>query len=67
MAFLDITEAVISRVSSKYVFLEISQISGMEDLQLYKKETPTQVFSYEICKIFKNIFFTENLRWLFLA
>ena len=30
------------------------------------KETPTQVFSYEICKIFKNTFFTEHLRWLLL-
>ena len=27
-----------------------------------KKETLTQVFSCEICKIFKNTFFTEHLR-----
>ena len=25
------------------------------------KKTPTQVFSYEICKILKNTFFTEHL------
>ena len=28
------------------------------------KETPTQVFSCENCKIFKNSFFIEYLRWL---
>ena len=27
-----------------------------------KKETPTQVFSYEFSEIFKNIFFTKHLR-----
>ena len=30
-------------------------------LQLYKKETLTQLFSCEFCKIFKNTFFTEHL------
>ena len=30
------------------------------------KETPTQVFFSEIYEIFKNIFFTEHLRWLLL-
>ena len=30
------------------------------------EETPTPVFSYEIYEIFKNIFFTEYLRWLLL-
>ena len=29
-----------------------------------KKETLAQVFSCEICEIFKNNFFTEHLRWL---
>ena len=28
-------------------------------LQLYEKETPTQVFSWEYCKIFKNISFNR--------
>ena len=27
-----------------------------------KKETPTQVFYYEFCEIFNNIFFTKQLR-----
>ena len=35
-------------------------------LQLCLKETPTQIFSCEISKIFKNNFFTEHLRWLLL-
>ena len=30
------------------------------------KRNPTQVFSCEYCKIFKNTFFIENLRWLLL-
>ena len=29
-------------------------------------ETPTQVFSCEICETFGDIFFTERLRWLVL-
>ena len=33
-------------------------------LQLHLKETPKQVFSCEIYKSFKNIFFTEHLQWL---
>ena len=28
----------------------------------YEKENPTQVFSCEICEIFKNIYFEEHLR-----
>ena len=28
-----------------------------EDLQLYCRETPMQVFSFEYCEIFKNSFF----------
>ena len=30
-------------------------------LQLYRKETPAQVFSYEFCQIFKNTFIEEHL------
>ena len=33
-------------------------------LQALKKETLVQVLSCEFCKIFKNGFFTEYLRWL---
>ena len=62
----------------KKVFLKTSQISqenvcvgdfliqlqafNREGLQLYYKETPTRVFSSEICKILKNIYFEEHLR-----
>ena len=31
-------------------------------MQLYSKETPTEVFYYEYSKIFKNTFFLEQLR-----
>ena len=30
-------------------------------LQLYKKETPMQMFSSEYCEIFKNTYFEEHL------
>ena len=33
-----------------------------ETLQLYQKETPTQMFSCEYCEIFKSRFFKEHLR-----
>ena len=32
-----------------------------------QKETLAQTFSCEYCKIFKNIFFIEHLRWLSLV
>ena len=31
-------------------------------LQLYWKQAPTQLFSCEICEIFKNTYFVEHLR-----
>ena len=36
------------------------------DLQLFKKETLTQVFCYEFCEISKNTFFREHRWWLLL-
>ena len=36
-------------------------------LQLYYKETPTQLFSCKYCDIFNSIFFTEHLQWLLLS
>ena len=68
---LSFTEATVCIHSSKWVFLKISQYSQEHicvgfsfsikwqvlGLPLYKKETPTQVFSYEYCEIFKNSFF----------
>ena len=32
------------------------------NLQLYKEETPIQVFSFEFCEIFKNKFYMEHPR-----
>ena len=32
-----------------------------EDLQLYEKETPTQVLFFEYCEMLKNTFFAEHL------
>ena len=34
----------------------------LEGLQLYYKETPTQLFSCEYCEISKNTYFEEHLR-----
>ena len=39
----------------------------LQGLKLHWKETPTQLFSCEICKIFQNTFFTEHFRWLLLT
>ena len=33
-----------------------------EELQLYLKQAPTQVFCYQICEIFKNTYLEEHLR-----
>ena len=38
-----------------------NKVSGLLSLQLYQKETPTQVFFCEIYEIFKNIYFEEQL------
>ena len=32
------------------------------DVQCYYKETPTQLFSFKICEIFKNIYFEEHMQ-----
>ena len=34
----------------------------LEGVQLYQKETPTQVFFCEYCEIFKSTYFEEHLR-----
>ena len=52
----------------KKPFFKISQYwlentcVGVSDLQLFWKETPTQLFSCEYCEIFKNTYFEEHLR-----
>ena len=35
-------------------------------LNFFRKETPTQVFSCEYCKVSKSKFFIVNLQWLLL-
>ena len=58
-------EAVVCRCSSKKLFWKISQISQETAVleSLFNKatglrsETPTQLFSCEVCVIFKNAFF----------
>ena len=41
-----------------------NKAAGQRDF--IKKEALAYVFSCEFCKISKNIFFTEHLRWLLL-
>ena len=60
---LDNPEAVVQGCSLKKVFLEISQNSRPAT---FLKKSLAQVFSCEFCKISKNTFFTEHLRWLLL-
>ena len=40
---------------------DFNNISGM-GLQLYQKETPTQVFFCECCEVFNNTYFEEHLQ-----
>ena len=68
------TEVVAQGFSVKKVFLKILQnlqentcigVSFLiklqaSSLQLYLKETPTQVFSCEFCEIFNNTFFQRT-------
>ena len=66
------SEASTGGVLLKKVFLEISQnsqenncarLSFLIELQAWDcKETLAEMFSSEMCKISKNIFFTEHLR-----
>ena len=58
----------ISQISQENTFVGVSlqQSCRPEGLQLYYREAATQVFSCEYCKIFKNNFFIEHLRWLLL-
>ena len=53
-AFKIFTKFRVKHLSQNLFF---DKVVGTE-LQLYKKETLAQVFSYELCEIFKNTFFT---------
>ena len=73
------SEAVVQSCSTRKMFLKISQNSQESTcarvsfliksqawgLQLYY-ETFAQVFSCEICEIFKNTLFKEHFWWLLL-
>ena len=39
-----------------------NKVIGLQAWNFFKKETPTQVFSCEICEIYKNTYFEEHLR-----
>ena len=62
------SEAATKGVPQKKLSIKISEclknttvleslFNNVVGLQLYEKETPTQVFSCEYCEIFKNTFF----------
>ena len=75
-----LSEAAVCRCSSKQVFLKISQCSQkthvfeslfnkagtLKACIFIKKEIPTQVFSCEYCKIFKNSFLVEHFLFIIL-
>ena len=69
---LVMTEAVAQRCSVKMVFLDTSQnsyentcakvsLSRGWSLQLFKKETLAQLFSWKFCEIAKNKFLSKHL------
>ena len=47
-------------------WFHLNHISSQVTKRRAGKETPGQVLSCEICRIFKNAFFYEHLRWLLL-
>ena len=47
--------------------ITVVQSQSSEACNFIKKETPTEVFSYEFGEIFKNTIFIERLRWLLLT
>ena len=58
--FLDIHKKI-------YVLKSLfNTVRGLKACNFNKKDTPTQVFSCEYHKIFKNSFFMEHLQWLLL-
>ena len=68
-AFLQNTSrSSVCRCSSNQVFLKISQTSQestcealrLKACNVIKKKSPIQVFSFEVCKIFKNTFFNRT-------
>ena len=70
-----LSEAVVCGCCSKYIvvlknfanFTRKHLCWSLFLMKLQGKETPIQVFFYEIYEIFKNIFVTGHLRWLLCA
>ena len=58
----------ISQNSQEYTCAGVSFLIKLQAkaCKFIKKETLTQMFSWEFCEIFKNSLFTEHLWWLFL-
>ena len=55
---------IISQYSQENTCVGVSFLINcllIKGLQLYSKETPAQVFSWEYCQIFKNNYFEEHL------
>ena len=52
-----------SEAPTVYVLKNFAKFTGKHLCQslFFKKETPTEVLSYKICKIFKNTYFKEHL------
>ena len=67
-AAVRICSSKISHISQENTCVGVSFLIKMQAWRraTLSKKTPTQVFSYEICEIFKNKFFTEHLQCLLL-
>ena len=61
-------EAVAQTCFVNKVVLKFRKIHRKKPMiESLKEQTLAQVFSFEFCEIYKNIFFIENLRWLLLS
>ena len=40
----------------------LNKVAGLKPYNFIKKETLTQVFFYEFCKIFRNSYFAEHVQ-----
>ena len=66
--FFEIGALKVCNIHRKTPVLEplFSKVASLEAYELIKKETPTQMFSYEYCQLFKKILLKEHHRRLFL-
>ena len=55
-----------AKFTGKYLCQKLKKLRS-EAFNFIKKESLTQVLSCEFCRISKNTFFTEHLRWLLLS